>query len=108
MVEWESNDRTFDSVNIRYLNFDNVKSVIFTKLESNTSQKGNNITCKVDTESDNNLMPFKVFKILFLKSAMTKLCTTKNNSVALKTCNQSDTEQLGMWTVKLRYKDESA
>ena len=29
-MEWESNDR-FDSVNIGYLNFDNVKSVVFTK-----------------------------------------------------------------------------
>ena len=31
--------RNFDSVNIRYINFDNVKSVIFIKVKLNTSTK---------------------------------------------------------------------
>ena len=33
-------DRSFDSVKIKYLNFDNVKSIIFTILKPSTSQKG--------------------------------------------------------------------
>ena len=32
----------------------------------------------------------------------------KNNSVVFKTYNQSDIEQLGMCTVKLRHKNKSA
>ena len=38
-LEQEQNDRCFDPINIKYLNFDNVKSVIFTKLELSTSQE---------------------------------------------------------------------
>ena len=63
--EWEQNDRSFDSVNIKYHNFDNVKSVIFTKLESSTSQKRVHIKCKIDIRSNGNLVPFKIFRILF-------------------------------------------
>ena len=35
-MEWQN----FDLVNIKYVKFDNVKSLIFTKLESSSSQKG--------------------------------------------------------------------
>ena len=37
--EHDDSGRNCDSVNIRYLNFDDVKSVILTKLELSTSQK---------------------------------------------------------------------
>ena len=37
--EPENSDRSSDFVNIKYLNFDNMKSVIFTQLESSTRQK---------------------------------------------------------------------
>ena len=33
MIGQENNNRTFDLVNIRYINFNDVKSVIFTKVE---------------------------------------------------------------------------
>ena len=58
-MEWENNDRSFHSVNIRYLNFDNVKSLIFTKLESlkNYSKRAS-ITSKIDTGSNGNLILF--------------------------------------------------
>ena len=49
-------------------------------------------------------MPVRVFKHLFPKSMIGKACITKNNSVMLKTCNQSGIEQLGMCTVKLSVK----
>ena len=58
----------------------------------------------IDTGSDGNLMPFKVFKILFPKSTVAELCKTKLSPV--KTYNQSSIEQLGMCSVKLNYKDE--
>ena len=38
-LEQEKHDKSFDSINIRYLMFNHVKSTIFTKLESGTSQK---------------------------------------------------------------------
>ena len=59
--------RSFDSVRIQYLNFDSVISVIFTKLESSTSQRRACIRNKIDSGANNNLMPFKIFNTLFLK-----------------------------------------
>ena len=53
-LECKQNDRSFDSVNIKYLSY-----IMLTKLESRTSQKGVHITYKIDTRSDGNLMPFK-------------------------------------------------
>ena len=67
-MDQKVNGRSFDSVNIKYLNFDNVKSVIFTRQELSTSQKTMHITYKIDNSSDGNLMLFKVFKIIFPKS----------------------------------------
>ena len=50
-----------------------------------------------------------MFRILFPKSTLAALLTTnKNNSVILKTYNQSDIKQLGVCTVRLRHKDENA
>ena len=80
-------------LNTRDLNFDNVKSVIFTKLESSTSQKQAHVMFKRDMGSNGNLMPFKVFKIPFPKSTLHALHTTKSSSVMLKTYNQLDIKQ---------------
>ena len=43
-IEQEQDYRSLYSINIKYLSFDHVKSVIFTKLDSRTSQKGVCIT----------------------------------------------------------------
>ena len=61
-------DKSFDLVKIKYLNLDNLKSVIFTKLESSTSQRRVYITYKIDAGANGNLMPFKNFKTFFPKS----------------------------------------
>ena len=57
---WEQREkcRNFDLVNIRYLNFDSIRSVIFTRLELSTSPKRTQIRYKINTGSDVNLMPF--------------------------------------------------
>ena len=41
-------------------------------------------------------------------SALEHLCTTKTNAVVLKTYNKSNIEELGIWTVKLRHKNNVA
>ena len=38
LMKQDQQDRSFDSGNIKYFSFDNVKSVIFTKLESSTKE----------------------------------------------------------------------
>ena len=47
---------SFDSVKINYLNFDNVKSVIFMKSKSSTSQRRPCITYKTDSGADGNII----------------------------------------------------
>ena len=61
----EQQDKSFNSVKIKYLNFDNVKFVIFTKLELNTSQSRGCIAYKIDSGADGNLMLVITLKILF-------------------------------------------
>ena len=77
-----------------------------TKLESSTSQRQTKITYKINSGMDGNLMPFKIFKCLSPKATIELLHASKNNSVVLKTCNSSDIEQLGVFSVWLNYKDK--
>ena len=63
--EQEQYDKNFDLVNIKYLKFDNVKSVIFTKLESSTSQKQVHLAYMIDSGSNSNLKPFKICRTVF-------------------------------------------
>ena len=64
------------------------------------------ITSKIDTGSDGSLMPFKVFRILFLKSTLVALYATNTKSVVLKTYSQSNIKHLGVCTIRLRHKDQ--
>ena len=92
-----------DLVKIKYLHFDSIKSVIFAKLESSTSQKGACITCKADSGADGNQMPLKIFDI-FPKTI--DEMHAQNKVVVLKTYNNLKTEQLGVCTVKWWHKDK--
>ena len=56
----EDQDWSFDVAQVNYINLDNVKSVLFTKLESSTSQRQTKMTYKIESGADGNLMPFKI------------------------------------------------
>ena len=47
-MEEEGQERHFDAVRVKYIYLDSVKSVIFTKLESNMSKRRTQITNKID------------------------------------------------------------
>ena len=89
----EDQDWSFDVVRITYVSLNSIKSVLFTKLESSTSQRQTKITYKIDSRAEGNLMPFKIFKRLFPKATMKSLHTSENNSVILKMHNNSNIEQ---------------
>ena len=72
-------------VNMKYLIFNSVKSVIYSKLEFSTSQNRAKTVYKTETGSDGNLNPFGVFRILFLRSTMVELNATINWSIVFKT-----------------------
>ena len=74
---------------------------MFTKLDLSTNQKRTNIAYKIDTCSDRNLMPLRVFRILFPQSTMVELSTVINKSILLKMYNQSK-----MCSVKMRHNDK--
>ena len=86
-TERGNNYRSFDLVNISYCNFDSVKLVIFTKLEASTSQSRAHLKYIIYTRSNDNLVPYNVFRILFHKSTLAALRATKNYSVILKYIN---------------------
>ena len=90
----EESNKRFDSVSTKSLMFHSMKLIIITYLESNTSQNRVKFANKKDTDSDGNLRPFQVFKILFPRSTMAELHTTINRSIMLKTYNHSNTKQL--------------
>ena len=73
----EEHDQSFDAVRVKYINLDCIKSVLLTKLESSTSQRQTKVTYKIDYGADDNLMPFKIFKYLFLKAMVESLHATK-------------------------------
>ena len=68
--EQSMQDRSFDAVQIKYTNLDRVKSIIFTKLESSTSQRQSHIVNNVDTGANGNLIPLMLFKSLCPRSTI--------------------------------------
>ena len=60
----EDQVQSFDVVWVKYINLDSIKFVLFTKLQSSTSQRQTKITCKIDTGAGSNAMPLKMFKSL--------------------------------------------
>ena len=75
-MKQELQNRSFDAVSIKYINIDNVTSVIFSKLESGISYR-TYIAYKIYSDADDNLMPFKISKSLFPKSTIEALHATK-------------------------------
>ena len=88
------------------LTFNSIKLVIFTSLDSSTSQKRTKIVYKIDTGCNESLMLFRVFRILFPKSTMAEPNATINRTIVLKTYNQSDIEWLGRCSVKISQNDK--
>ena len=55
----------FDAVRAKIFNFHSVTSVILTKLKTKSSQRKDTCKYKIDTGSDGNLMPIRMYKMLF-------------------------------------------
>ena len=90
---WERNNN-FHSVSMKFMTFQIMKSVIFTKLGLHTCQKKNKNCIQRDTVGDGNSLPFRVFRILFPRSTMAELNATINKSIVLQTYKMLNIEQL--------------
>ena len=89
----ESNS-SLDPLRMKSVTFSSIKVVIFTKLESGSSPKRTKNAYKIDTDRDHNLIPFRVFRILFPRSMMAAFNGTIEKSIVLKTYNQSNRNRL--------------
>ena len=60
---------------------------------------------KIDTGADGNLMPIKMFAILFPRMSLDTLGRTINKGVTLFAYNNTPIKQFGMCSIKLGFKD---
>ena len=62
---------------------------------------------KIDTGADGNLMPIRMFAVLFPKVSLDALSRTVNKEVTLFTYNNTPIKQFGTCSVRLSFKDKS-
>ena len=62
---------------------------------------------KIDTGADGNLMPIKMFVVLFPKVSLDALSRTINKEVTLFTYNNTHIKQFGICSVRLSFKSKS-
>ena len=65
----DEQNRSIDALKVNILNLDSVQSIIFTKIESSTSQGQTHIVCRVNIGADGNLMPFFKYLKIYLRGA---------------------------------------
>ena len=65
VVEPGKQARSFDTVRVKYINPASIKMIIFTKLESSTTQRQTCIVYKVDTRANGNLIQLNIFQTIF-------------------------------------------
>ena len=68
---------------MKSLTSNSITLVTFTRLEV-TEVKKNEIVYKIDTGSDENLMSFRIFRILFHRLIMSETDATINKLIVLK------------------------
>ena len=83
-----------------------VNARMHTKLKCVTPDgRSTDQTFKIDTGADGNLMPIKMFAILFPKVSLDTLGKTINKGVTLFAYNNTPIRQFGMCSIKLGFKD---
>ena len=64
-----------------------------------------NVSYKIDTDSNGNIMPLHMYKKLFPNIRNEQLAKTKNKNVLLKAYNKTTITQLGVCTVIVEHKN---
>ena len=77
----EEHNQSLDTVRVKHINLDSIKSVLFTKIESSTNQRWTIVTYKIDSEQMMISCYSKYSKVYFQRQQ----CVTKNNLVILNT-----------------------
>ena len=81
-------DKHIDTVTLKSLSFNRIRSSISTKLKTSSRQKRAKRQYAIDPGSDDNLMPLNIFEILFPRATTDKLAKQKYKRVLLQTYNK--------------------
>ena len=63
----------FDMERSNIFNFHSVQSIIIANLKTKTNQRTEVCECKIDTNGVGNLMPIRMFKVLYPNTTITDL-----------------------------------
>ena len=91
--------KNIDLVRSVMFNFHSVRSITITKLKTKSSQKIETDKQKLDIGSDGNLMPIKMYRMVFLYRSVTDL--NKSMKIVLCTYNNSSIQQMGLCRVTI-------
>ena len=90
------------------VNFNAVNARMHTTLKCETPDgQSSDQVFKIDTGADGNLMPIKMFAVLFPKVSLDALSRTINKEVTLFAYNNTPIKQFGMCSVRLSFKSKS-
>ena len=90
-----------DTVNIKFIIFNNKWSVITADLKTSSNQVSIMVSYKVDTGSDGKIMPLHLYKRLFPRVIKEHLTATKNKNIKLTTYSRTIITQSGICKVKI-------
>ena len=83
----------------KIFNVHSVRSAIIEKLKTKSSQRTHTCKCKIDTDSDGNLMPIRMYKMLFLHTNVNELNISKK--IVLHAYNNVCIPQMGISRVTI-------
>ena len=84
----------FDAVTSKIFNVHSIWTVIIAKLKTQRCQRADTCEYKIDTGSDGNLKPTRMYKTLFLDTNINELNTFMKN-IVLHDCNNLCIPQMG-------------
>ena len=90
-----------NSMNINSIMLNSKCSVITANLKTSSSQASFVVPYKVDSCSNGNIMPFHIFRNLYLRSTKEQLAAIKNENIKLRIHNSITITQLGRCTVEM-------
>ena len=100
----KNTDTYINTVAVKGLNFYSIRLAIVTKLDKSSKHKITEITYKIETGNDANVMPPNIFKILFLKTTVEKLSKNKDKSIVLYIYNKLWIPQLDICSTNIKQK----
>ena len=88
--------KRFDVVKSKIFNVHSIRSVIIAMLKTKQIKTPETCEYKIDAGSDGNLMPIRLYKMLFLHTNITELKKYIDKEIVLYTYNSSCIPQMGV------------